>query len=127
METKCKFSGGLTHYRDSLTLSGNENGDPCCSKKCPPHACGSGHPDFRRCRGFSPRVRAVRGVRSEHVALVDAHPALSPRLTRHRGAREPWEVLGRDWELPLHPEVSEFMGQLVLFLERGRGSSAFPE
>lgn len=34
--TKCKFSGGLTHYRDSLTLSGNESGDTCLLKAVPP-------------------------------------------------------------------------------------------
>ena len=96
-------------------------------RSAPQHAYSSGHPDFRKCRGFSLKVHAVRGVRSEDVPLVDAHPALSPRLTGHRGAREPWEVLGRDWELSLHPEVSKFMGQLVLFLERGTGSSVFPE
>lgn len=72
-------------------------------------------------------MHPAQGMWSEDVSLGDAHPALSPRLIAHRGAREPWEVLGRDWELFLHPAFSKFMGQLVLFLERGVGTSAFLE
>lgn len=51
----------------------------------------------------------------EDGPLVDAHPALSPKLTGHRGAREAPEVLGRDRTFLAISEFSKFMGQLVLF------------